>query len=171
MGANLRVIATTFGGLLLVSLASSCRDEQKVEQQVAAPPPDHLAPGEHLPDTELTFGIEVPRGMRVTARFPDVAQLDGSLGISQLVSYYKQHVAVAAVEMGASQAVFPRAYIRGDEKKHIYRIVISKHGKRSKVRISDITGAPVVEGLSEEQRWERAGLQQDGTQKDRLKVY
>ncbi len=171
MGANLRVIHLTATWAAVCLCALGCqRDETTTENPVDAPE-DHLAPGEHLPDAELTFGIEVPRGMRVTATFKDVAQLDGSLSIEQLVSYYKEHVLVAAIEMGATQAVFPRVYVRGDAQKRQYRIVISKHDNRSKVRITDVTGTPVVKGLSERERWERAGLNPDGTQKDRLKAF
>lgn len=160
--------------LFLVSLllVGGCRDEPTP----AAPPPsvaplDHLGDGELLPDTEQAFGLELPRDLRVTARFDDVVQAQGRMSVESLVDHFKQRVNVAAIEMSEQQAVFPRVYIKGDRSKRLYRIVISRYGKRSRVRITDLTGAPTVQGLNEIERWERAGLNPDGSQKDRLQVY
>ncbi len=134
-------------------------------------PPDRLQPGEKLPGVETTFGIEVPRGMEVTARFPDVVQLRGRVPLPDLVKYYKQHVKVAAIELGNNQAVFPALYVNGDQTKRVYRIVITDQDGRRSIRMTDETKPPAVRGLTEAERWQRAGLQPDGTQQDRLKVY
>lgn len=132
---------------------------------------DRLQPGESLPGVETAFGIEVPRGMQLTARFPDVVQLRGRVPLSDLVKYYRKHVKVSAIELGANQAVFPAVYVNGDTSRRVYRIVITDHGARRTIRMTDETKPPAVQGLSEAERWKRAGLQSDGTQLDRSKVY
>jgi hypothetical protein len=165
---------TTLIAFCLALLGTACKrgpDPSSQAEPAAKEPGDQLAAGEHLPDAELTFGIEVPRGMTVLSRFKDVVQLQGPLSVEQLARYYRQHIAAAIVELGENNAVFPRVYVNGDDTKRIYRIVISKKRKGSLVRISDITAPPTVKGLDERERWERAGLTPSGSQKDRLGVY
>jgi hypothetical protein len=160
--------------VLCVALVWACRDEQ---QAAPTPPaetsaaPDRLAANERLPGTEDTFGIPVPRGMKLNYHYLDVAQAQGPAKLANLAKYYKEHVSVSSIEMSERRAVFPRAYIKGDKRKRVYRIEIISDRGESTVKISDITPAKAPEGLTEEQRWERAGLNPDGTQKNRLQVY
>lgn len=158
---------------LTLLLAGACRDEPSAPAAASAStvPLDRLAQDEVLPDTPHAFGLELPPSLRVTARFDDVVQAEGTMSLERLIEHFKQRVHVAAIELSEQQAIFPRVYIRGDERKRTYRIVISTHGKRSRVRITDVTGAPTVQGLSEAERWERAGHNPDGSLKNRLQVY
>lgn len=117
------------------------------------------------------FGIKVPRGMKLNYHYLDVAQARGSVPLANLAEYFRKHVSVASIEMSESRAVFPRAYINGDEKKRVFRIEIIHHFGQSTVKVSDVTPVRAPEGLTEEQRWERAGLNPDGSQKNRLQVY
>jgi hypothetical protein len=130
-----------------------------------------LQAGETLPGREQVFGIEVPRGMRVASRFNDVVQLSGHAAPEAVANHFRDHVLAQHVEVGANQTVFPRVFIKGDQSKRLYRIEIAHAQNRTTVNMRDITPPPVTEGLTEAERWERAGRNPDGTVKDPLKQY
>lgn len=171
MGSHLRIAA-----LLLASAAlASCRCERDEDEALVRNPvptaTDRLLPGEELPGRPRVFGIEVPEGMRIAARFPEVVHLTGQVKLDAVTRYFEKHVVTSQVELGAGRATFPAATVKGDEKQRVYRIeVVSDRGTTS-VQMRDVTPPPVPEGLSEKQRWERAGLNADGSLKDPLKTY
>lgn len=158
-------------GVIALLLFGACRDDAPGLDETAEQIADRLAPGEQLPGVETTFGVEVPPGMRVSARFPDVVQLQGRLHLDHLVRYYQKHLLVTGVELSQDRAEFRRAHVKGDPDKRLYRVVITQKNKHSVVRISDVTPPPKVQGLDQAERWERAGMRSDGTLKDRLNVY
>lgn len=157
--------------VLALLLLGACRNQAPEPDETAEQHADRLAPGEQLPGVENTFGVEVPPGMRVSSRFPDVVQLQGRIHLDHLVRYYQKHLLVTGVELSQDRAEFRRAHVKGDPEKRLYRVVITQKNKHSVVRISDVTPAPRVEGLDQAERWERAGMQSDGSLKDRLNVY
>lgn len=166
----------TYGSALIaVACAWGCTrhaaDEQAPAPAPASAAPDRLSGQEALPGRELVFGIEVPSSMRVSSRFDDVVHLTGSRTVRDLVTYFSKHVSVANVELLPEGAVFARARVNDDARQRVYRIDISQRGPISHVKISDVTAPPTIQGLSEAQRWERAGLNADGTLKDRLKQF
>lgn len=161
--------------IVSVLCACSCKRQQREQQpSVFAPStaaPDRLTKQEALPGRELVFGIEVPNAMRVSSRFDDVVHLTGSRTVRELVTYFSKHVSVANVELLPEGALFARARVNGDARGRVYRIDISQRGPISHVKISDVTAPPTIQGLSEAERWERAGLNADGTLKDRLQQF
>jgi hypothetical protein len=66
--------------------------------------------------------------------------------------------------------VFPRVFVKGDKQKRIYRIEIHRARNLTTVNLRDITPPKVPQGLTEEERWERAGRNPDGSLKDPLKA-
>jgi hypothetical protein len=133
--------------------------------------PDRLTKQEALPGRERAFGIEVPSGMRVSSRFDDVIHLTGARSVRDLVSYFSKHVSVANVELLPDGALFARARVNGDTSPRLYRIDIAQRGPISHVKLSNVTPPPVVQGLNDAERWQRAGLNADGSLKDRLKPF
>lgn len=170
MGAHLRIAAT----VAVLVLGVACRRDEEKPLVKNAPPPvatDRLLPGEELPGRPRVFGIEVPEGMRVSARFAKLVQLQGQVQHEAVANYFKTKVVTDRVELSKDRAIFPAATIPGDEEKRVFRIeIVSDHGTTS-VRMRDVTPPPVEQGLSEKERWERAGFNADGSQKDRLKTY
>jgi hypothetical protein len=172
-----RAAARVGCGLLVAAAALaelSCQRARTTE--LAAPAPaassasDRLSAQEALPGRQLVFGVEVPSGMRVSSRFPDVAHLSGSRSVHDLIGYFSKHVA-GHVELTDSGASFARVHVNGDPKRRVYRIEISEQGLTRHVTLSDVTPTPSPQGLSETERWQRAGLNSDGTLKDRLSQY
>ena len=130
----------------------------------AAParPIDRLAPGELAAGSALAFGFPMPESMTIRATFPDAVHAAGSVTPEALASYVKERVVVAHVELAATRTIFPKARIKGGAADRVYRFDIVGGGPETLLVIRDVTPPPVVQGLSEAERWRRAGMTPDG---------
>ena len=126
--------------------------------------PDRLAPGELAEGKGTLFGLKLPVGMQVDAHFPHSAHASGIVSAEQLTNYVRQRVEVARVELAASGTIFEQSIIKGSDPARRYRIEVSSKGRSSKLSVHWLNPAkpPPVPGLSEEKRWERAGITPDG---------
>lgn len=152
--------------------ALGCHKEQPQPLESApSTPVDRLAPQETLPDVERVFGIELPHGMRVTSNFGDLALVNGPTPVNRVAEHLRPQLVASHVELGANSAVFPKVRVKGDASRRLLRIEIRRRQHLTILRLRDVTPAPVTHGLSEAERWERAGRNPDGTLKDRSQVY
>ncbi len=148
--------------------ALGCESEQIMPPgTLAAPasakkPIDRLASGELAPGRAEAFGLLLPRDLQVDARFPDAVHASGAVAPEALANYIRQRVDVARVEIGAARTVFPRTRIKGGKAERVYRIEVIGDGPRSRLLIRDITPPPTVQGISEQERWRRAGMSPSG---------
>jgi hypothetical protein len=133
--------------------------------------PDRLAPEEDLSEAPVAFGMPLPTGMRLTRYFSDSAYFSGRVSLEDALAHVQQHVLARDVEMRTRRAVIPLAYIREDEKKRLFRIEIESTTEGSQIHVQDITPPPVAQGLSESERWIRAGRNPDGTLLNPKQVY
>ncbi len=124
--------------------------------------PDRLAAGELAPGTVQVFGFVAPRELALERRFPDAAHFTGTVPAESIANYVRQRVEAERVEIGAARTVFPAAHIKGGAPDRIFRIEVLSDGPISKLVIRDITPPPLEPGLSEEERWRRAGFGPDG---------
>lgn len=126
--------------------------------------PDRLAPGELAEGKDVLFGLTLPRGMQADARFPHSAHASGMVSAEMLANYVRHRVRVARVELAASGTVFPLATINGADPERHFRIEVSSKGRNTKLSVHWLNPPkpPPVPGLSEEQRWQRAGITKDG---------
>jgi hypothetical protein len=78
----------------------------------------------------------------------------------------RKRVDVRHVELAASRTVFSNARIVGAPPENLYRIEVIPRGRRTKlaVHLLNPPEPPAVKGLSEAERWRRAGLTPDGKQ-------
>lgn len=135
-----------------------------------AKPLDRLAPGELVPGTAEAFGFIAPVQLRLERRFPDAAHFVGQASAEAVANYVRERVAVERVEVGAARTVFPKVVIKAGDPKKVYRVEVVRDGPITRLIIRDITVPPAPEGLSEEERWKRAGLRPDGTPLDPKKL-
>lgn len=160
-------------GALLLSVAwgvalVACRSEEPPPAPHAddAPPratsPDRVAPGALLEGEVVAFGFRAPQDMRLVARFHDAAHFEGRVKLADLEDYVRARVVTRHVEVTPHRSVFPNARIRGGDAQRIYRFEIVPKPPTVQLIIRDITPPPRTEGLSEEERWRRAGLTPDG---------
>lgn len=132
--------------------------------QSAPKTPDRLAPGELREGNGTLFGLKLPVGMTVEAQFPQSAHASGSVSPELLANYVRQRVTVSRVELAASGTIFPQATIRGGDPARRYQIEISSKGRNTKLSVLWLNPPkpPAAPGLSEQQRWQRAGVSPDG---------
>lgn len=159
--------------LALVGLCAASGASAGCDGEPQAPPsasrstpktPDRLAPDELAEGKSALFGLKLPVGMQVEARFLQSAHASGIVSAEKLANFVRQRVEVARVELAGSGMVFPQASIRGGDPTRRYRIEISSKGRTTKLSLDWLNPPkpPPVTGLSEEQRWQRAGISPDG---------
>ncbi|HMJ13601.1 MAG TPA: hypothetical protein VK524_19415 [Polyangiaceae bacterium] len=128
----------------------------------AARPLDRLSPDELAAGSALAFGFPMPRRMTINATFRDAVHASGNVTPQALTQYVRDRVIVAHVELAATRTIFPRAKIKGGAPERLYQFDVVSEGPQTLLVIRDVTPPPVVQGLSEAERWRRAGMTPDG---------
>lgn len=126
--------------------------------------PDRLAPGELAEGKTDLFGLKLPVGMKTDASFPTSAQATGTVSVALLSNYVRQRVEVARVELAGARTVFENAQIHGAAPERRFRIEILAKGRDTKLVVEWLNPKkpPAPPGLSEAERWKRAGIGPDG---------
>jgi hypothetical protein len=152
-----------------VALAGCKRDAPQASElrapqsaSVPAPPLDRLAPGELAVGDADVFGLPVPRDMQVLGRAPDSAILIGEVSPEALSAFVRDRVIVSHVEVSPERTVFPKAAIKDGAHGRVYRIEVAPEQRLTRLTIRDITFIPPKPGLSDAERWRRAGFSPDG---------
>jgi len=159
--------------VLLGMLAAACEEDAPVvpadygpvssRPARSAPSPDRLAPGELPEGKGQMYGLLLPRGVRVKARFAKEAHAAGKVPMGALAAYLRKRVEVQHVELAKGRMIFPDARVRSGPQDKRFRIELSTgRGGITKVVMRDLTRPPAVRGISEKERWRRAGLTPDG---------
>lgn len=165
------VLTVTLSTALLAPLvlAAGCKGaeapQQEEKEQSDAPQPktpDRLAPGALLEGDKVVFGWRAPRDLKLVARFPDAAHFVGRVKLADLEDYVRERVVMRHVEVTPTHSIFPNVRIRGGDPKRLYRFEIAPKPDSIELVIRDVTPPPPTEGLSEEERWRRAGLTPEG---------
>ncbi|MCC6217398.1 MAG: hypothetical protein IT376_21245 [Polyangiaceae bacterium] len=123
--------------------------------------PDRLAPGELAASGQDAFGLPIPRGMTVERRFPDAVHAVGSVEAEAVANFVRARVSTTHVEAGAARTVFPRVSLGADSSR-VYRIEVIRERGRTRLVVKDATPPPTTDGLTNEERWRRAGMQPGG---------
>jgi hypothetical protein len=164
MGARRRLIALTV--LLSAGLAacSSCKrkEDQRPEE---TKPPDHLAPNEVAEGKERAFGLPLPRFARIAARFDKKVHVQSPHTPEDLVNFVRARVKDGKITPGTTETQLIDVVPRDDAKKRLTIEVRALRGggdAKSEMIIKDTTPPPLEPGLTDEQRWKKAGLTPDG---------
>ena len=86
----------------------------------------------------------------------------GAVSPEAVSNFVRERVEVSHVEIGAARTVFPNVRIKAGDAAKSYRIDVVADGPTTRLIVRDITPPPTPEGLSEEERWRRAGMTPDG---------
>ncbi len=70
------------------------------------------------------------------------------------------------MEFTPKRAVWERVVAKTDASRRLMRIEVTREGAATRVLVTDVTAPKPTQGLSESERWERAGRNLDGTVKD-----
>ena len=137
-------------------------------------PVDRLAPGELEPGDEIAFGLPIPKGMRVVRRFDDSTHAKGKVDHDELVAYLKRRLATSHLTYKPDKVVFPEVRLRNEPENGTaqgaqdttLRVEVWADRDMTWLRVTDTTVPPLVEGLTEAERWRRAGMHPDGSPLD-----
>jgi hypothetical protein len=101
--------------------------------------------------------------MAVLGRAPDSALLIGEVAPEAVANYVRDRVIVSHVEVAAGRTVFPRARIKDGPADRVFRIEVLREYRSTKLVVTDVTPPPPPPpGLSDAERWRRAGFSADG---------
>lgn len=155
------------------ALATGCRRDEDVE----TPPPvaptasvdvpvaaDQLRPGELAEGDEELFGLRAPRGMRIARHFAETMSAVGQHAAERVANYVRDRVEAERIEVGPTRTVFLNAMVRGDTSGKRLRIEVIQHPSRTELVVRDVTPQPIEPGLTEAERWQKAGLSPTGEQ-------
>jgi hypothetical protein len=106
----------------------------------------------------------------VSSELPRVVHLSGSRPLAAVTEALRQQLQTNEIEVTPTRTVIERAYVKGVAVRRLLRVEALSEGVLTRVNITDITPVPVPSGLSEAERWERAGRNPDGTVKDPSQV-
>lgn len=167
MGTRHRLSATV-GLLCAVGVLTSCSSCKRDEKPPPAEtkPADHLVPGEVVEGKDRAFGLPLPRLARVAARFESTVDVYSPLSPEELVNFVRARVKDGKVTPGSSSTLLVDVVPLADVQKRLNIDVHAFHGMDSSVRsemiVRDTTPFASEPGLTEEQRWKKAGLTPDG---------
>jgi hypothetical protein len=146
-------------------LCASCHSKPTPPAPAATastPPVDHLAPGELAVGSSEVWGFRIPKDMHIEYRYKEAVHLAGSVKADALANYVRDHVVVSHVEIGAARTIFPNARIKGGPEQMVFRFEVSPAPGLTRLVITDVTPPPIEPGLSDEERWRKAGLSPKG---------
>lgn len=129
-------------------------------------PPDHLAPNEVVESKEKAFGLPLPRLCDVKARFPATVHVTSPMPAEELTNFVRSRSKGGKATPGASSTLLEGVTPRDDQQKRLtieIRSFKRADGTKSEMMVYDMTPPPVEPGLSDEERFRRAGLKPDGT--------
>jgi hypothetical protein len=127
----------------------------------SAVPVDRLRPGELASGGQEAFGLLLPRGMRVTQRFAKSAYAEGDLDAGEVANFFRERVTAGRIELAGTKTVFSQVRLPGQNRD--YQIDVFGGRRPCRVVVRDVTPEPAGSaGLSEEERWKRAGMSPEG---------
>lgn len=131
----------------------------------AAPPVDHLAPGELLEGTAQAFGLRLPAVMQIGETFTDVVYADGPAHVHPLVAYFQARLQGGDLREGETAASFEHVTVAGHpERPLLLRITTATAGTHLEIR--DATPPPAPQLQDETARWRHVGVLPNGSVAD-----
>lgn len=156
--------------------AVACKKPVAEEAPVPAAPVDHLTPGDQPLGKEKAFTLPLPLAASVASRFGDTVHVVSPLTPEELTAFVRIHTREApqkkakaapamVADAGAKSAQLDDVVAVEDKSRHLYisiRPAGLVDGNRSEMFVRDGTPPPAEPGLTEAERWKRAGLTPDG---------
>ena len=133
-------------------------------------PSDHLLWGELAEGPERVLGLALPRGFLVTKRFDGEVVARGSASPERVANYVRRRIEAASVEVGPTRTIFQSARVKGGSGP-LLRIDVTDASEGAEIVLRDLSPVPVPSGLTEEERWRRAGLKPNGDLLDPTKAF
>jgi hypothetical protein len=150
------------GSALLVALGCGKKEAPKSTlpptPSATALSADRLLPGELAEGHEKAMGLAVPRDMRLLRVFDDSAVARGRVAADAVSNYVRRRVDTSTAEIGAARTVFPKAHVKGQPAEKLVRIEVVQDVDSTELLLRDVTPHAAEPGLSEDDRWRKAGV-------------
>jgi hypothetical protein len=173
MGARHRLTA---GAAIAMFAIVACSSKTQTGAQDAGPPPappDRLAQGEIAEGQDKAFALRLPQRSKVSARFPKDIHVVSSHTPEELSNYVRAHVAEGKVASGTTVTEFRDVVVPTEPTRRL--TIEVRNGAvahaRSMMIVRDTTPAPVEPGLTDEDRYKKAGLAPNGRVLDPKRLY
>jgi hypothetical protein len=128
----------------------------------AAPPLDHLAPGELVEGTEQAFGLTLPRGVHVESSDKGDVRAVGLVTLHSFVKYLRTHVQESDLDEGDQYANLRKVKLHG-QPGALFQMHLSPVGFRGTMLLmQDVTPVPMQDLPNEPERWKAVGLTPNG---------
>ncbi|MBX3211955.1 MAG: hypothetical protein KF850_07980 [Labilithrix sp.] len=172
MGPRRRLIAGVALATLAMGGAPACKRKDEAPKPAPSAPPsaDRLAPGEIPEGKERAYTLPLPLHSAVKATFPSSVHVASSHTLEELSNFVRVRVKDGTTSSGATETRFDRVVVVKDPSRTLSIQIRSapRSGPfRSQMVISDLTRPPEEPGLTDEDRWRKAGMTPDGKLIDR----
>lgn len=128
----------------------------------AAPPLNHLAPGELVEGTEQAFGLTLPRGVHIESSDRGDVRAVGLVTLHALVKYLRTHVQESDLDEGDQYADLHKVKLHG-KPGALYEMHLSPAGFRgTMLLVQDVTPTPAPDLPNDAERWKAVGLTPNG---------
>jgi hypothetical protein len=143
--------------------AAGCKQESPAKPSPPAPtaserPLDRLLPGELAEGKEQAMGLFIPRDMKLERVFDDSALARGRVSAEAVADYIRTRVEAPSAELADRKTIFRSAHPRGAAAGKMLRIEILRDVDTTVLMLRDTTPPQVPTGLSEPERWQKAGV-------------
>lgn len=126
---------------------------------------DQLAPNEVVEGQDKAFALPLPRYARVTGRFQTSITVRSHLTPEDLANFVRARVKEGKVVAGGAATTFENVVVPNEPGRRLtidVRRATITGDARSEMTVRDTTPPPVEPGLTDEQRWKKAGFGPDG---------
>lgn len=130
-----------------------------------AAPADHLATNEVVEGKDKAFALPLPYHAQVTGRFRDSVQVRSPLKPEELANFVRTRVKEGNVIAGGASTTFENVVVPAEPARRLSIEVRRSRltgDARSEMTVRDVTPPPVEPGLTEAERWKKAGFSPDG---------
>ncbi len=167
MGTRRRLNASACVVFAIGALAcSSCKHDEQLPAENRTKPPDHLVAGEAVEGKEQAFGLPLPRLARIAAHFEGTIDVYSALSPEDLVNFVRVRVKDGKVTPGSSSTILEDVAPLANPQRRVSVEVRAFRGDDSAVRsemvVRDRTPVAAEPGLTDDQRWKKAGITSDG---------
>ncbi|HVH47927.1 MAG TPA: hypothetical protein VM925_36585 [Labilithrix sp.] len=165
-----------FGAASFTLVASGCK---KKEEATPAPAPsvrasaDHLAKGEIPEGRERAFTLPLPLHSTIKASFVGSVHVASPHTQEELSNFVRARVKGGKSSSGATETQFDQVVATKDPSKTLtiqIRTAPIAGEYRSQMVINDVTPIPEEPGMTDTDRWRKAGMTPDGKLIDRKQL-
>jgi hypothetical protein len=111
---------------------------------------------------QSVYGFTIPRQMTLSRPSSRTARVAGQVDFDQLTDYVRARINARHAELLANELIFPKVTIRGADPERTYEVRLKNYPHERIVHFRDLTPLPKTPGLTDEQRWNRAGFKPGG---------